>query len=101
MIGVLDVQSNRLNDFDEIDLSVLQTLANLAGTAIENAQRFAAEQRRADQFRVISEVSQQVASIFELDELLKQMASMIQEGFNYYHVGIGLIEEDEVVFAPK
>ena len=98
VIGVLDVQSNRLNDFDESDLVVLQSLANQAAIALEEARLFEAEQRRAEQFRVISEVGRRITSILDVDELLVQIARLIQEAFNYYHVGIGLIEGDEVVY---
>ncbi len=97
VIGVLDVQSERLNAFDETDLTVLQSIADQAGAAIENARLFHAEQRRAEQFRVISEVGQQIASAFNVDELVQQIARLIQKSFGYYHVGIGLVEGNEVV----
>jgi GAF domain-containing protein len=32
-----------------------------------------------------------------VDQMLNQMAKLVQEAFSYYHVGIGLIEGDEVV----
>ena len=40
VIGVLDVQSDRLNAFDETDLTVVQSLAQQLGVAIENARLF-------------------------------------------------------------
>jgi GAF domain-containing protein/HAMP domain-containing protein len=97
VLGVLDVQSDQLNAFDESDLTVLQSLAYQAGVAIENATLFEAEQRRAEQFRLISEVGQRIITILTVDELLEQMARMIKDTFDYYHVGFGLIEGDEVV----
>lgn len=98
VVGVLDAQSERLNAFDETDLEVFQSLADQAGAAIENARLFRAEQRRAEQFRVIGEVGQRIASSFiNIDDLLGQLARLIQGSFGYYHVGIGLIEGDEVV----
>lgn len=39
VIGVLNAESNRLNAFDEEDLEALQTLAELAVIAIQNARR--------------------------------------------------------------
>ncbi len=83
--------------FDQSDLAVLQSLAHQAGVAIENATLFLAEQRRAEQFRLISEVGQRIIAILTVDELLEQMARLIKETFNYYHVGFGLIEGDEVI----
>jgi len=40
LIGVLDIQSNVLDAFDEESLSVLQAIANQLAIAIENAQKF-------------------------------------------------------------
>jgi len=40
IIGVINVQSDRLDDFDESDLAVLQSLANQAAIAIENARLY-------------------------------------------------------------
>ncbi len=97
-IGVLDVQSDHLNAFDDKDMNALQSLANQAGAAIENARLYAAEQRRAEQFRVLTKVSQRITSILDIDELLAQVVRLVQRTFGYYHVEIGLIEGDELVF---
>ncbi len=97
VIGVLDVQSDQLNAFDETDLLVLQSLANLTAIAIEEARLFDAEQRRAEQFRVISEVGAQITSILTVDELLFQIVGLVRNSLGYYHTAIGLIENDELV----
>lgn len=97
-IGVLDAQSQALDDFDQTDLELLQVLANQTGIAIENARLFAVTERRAEQFRVLMKVSRQITSILDINELLKQLVQLIQRTFNYYHIEIGLIEGDEVVF---
>ena len=49
-------------------------------------------------FRILTEVSQQITSILEIDDLLTRIVRLIQQTFDYYHVGIGLIEEDKVVY---
>jgi GAF domain-containing protein len=98
VIGVLNVQSTKLDAFDESDLAVMQALADQAATAIENAQLFEAEQRRAEQFRVISEVGQRVTSIVGIDSVLRQMAELIQSAFGYDHVGIATIEDGVAVY---
>lgn len=97
-VGVLDVQSARVNAFDESDLSVLQSLAQQLGIAVENAQLFQAEQRRAEQFRIIGELGSQMSSYLEMDEVLSQTVELIQRTFDYYHVGIGLVENGDVVY---
>jgi signal transduction histidine kinase len=47
VIGVLDVESDQLDDFDETDLMVLQSLANQAAIAIENARLYEEAQQLA------------------------------------------------------
>ncbi len=49
-------------------------------------------------FRMLTEIIQQITSVLDIDELLIQVVRLIQRTFNYYHVGIGLIEGDEVVY---
>jgi nitrate/nitrite-specific signal transduction histidine kinase len=97
VIGVLDVQSDRLHAFDESDLTVLQSLASQAAIAIENARLFNAEQRRAEQFRVISEVGRHMTSILDIDALLEEIVTLIRETFGYYLVDIALVENDNLV----
>jgi nitrate/nitrite-specific signal transduction histidine kinase len=97
VIGILDVQSERLNAFDSSDLTVVESLANQAAIAIENARLFDAEQRRAEQFRVMSEVGQHMTSILDVDQLLTEIVSLIRDAFGYYLVDVALIESDELV----
>jgi len=97
VIGVLDVQSEQLNAFDESDMTVVQSLANQAAIAIENARLFDAEQRRAEQFRVMSEVGQRMTSILDVDQLLTEIVSLIRDAFGYYLVDIALIEGDDLI----
>ena len=49
-------------------------------------------------FRILTEISEQITSVLDIDELLTRVVRLIQQTFNYYHVGIGLIEGDEVVY---
>ena len=51
-------------------------------------------------FRILTEVSQQITSILEINDLLTRIVRLIQQTFGYYHVGIGLIEEDEDFATP-
>ncbi|MBN1250209.1 MAG: GAF domain-containing sensor histidine kinase, partial [Anaerolineae bacterium] len=47
VMGVLDIQSNQLNAFDESDLLVVQSLAHQAAIAIENARLYEQASRLA------------------------------------------------------
>jgi signal transduction histidine kinase len=98
VIGVLDIQSDQLNDFDTTDLDFMQALANQTGIAIENARLYSTAQHRAEQFRVLTEVGQRITSILDINELLKLLVQLIHQTFHYYHIEIGLVEGGEVVY---
>ncbi|MBN1180517.1 MAG: GAF domain-containing protein [Anaerolineae bacterium] len=95
---VLVGQQERKGEFVQSDMDLLVAFANQAATAIENVRLFDAEQRRAEQFRVITEVGRQITSMLDIDEALVQLVRLIREAFRYYHVAIGLLEGDTVVY---
>ena len=97
IIGVLDAQSQQPDDFNQADLELMQAVASQTGIAMENARLFSQTERRAEQFRVLTEVSQHIISLTSVDELLGNIARTVKESFGYSHVGIGLVEGNEVV----
>jgi GAF domain-containing protein len=98
VIGVLNVESDQVDAFDNSDVMVLQSLADQAAIAIDNARFLEAEQRRADQFRILAEAGRRMTLTLEIREVLQQMVRLVQQSLGYYHVAIGLIEGDEVVY---
>ncbi|HEX5809200.1 MAG TPA: GAF domain-containing sensor histidine kinase, partial [Anaerolineales bacterium] len=96
--GILSVQNlDRENAFDQSDVHLLQTFAASMSIALENARLFSQAERRAEQFRVLTEVSQHLISLTALDELLGNIVRTVKEAFGYLNVGIGLVEGNEVV----
>jgi signal transduction histidine kinase len=98
VFGIFSVCFSEPHAFGRDEVRLFLALAERAARAIENAQLFVAEQRRAEQFRVISEVGRRITSIQPVDELLEQMARLIREAFGYYLVVIGLVEGDKLIF---
>ncbi len=49
-------------------------------------------------FQILTEVTQQITSILDINELFVQVVRLIQRTFDYYHVGIGVVEGDAVVY---
>jgi PAS domain S-box-containing protein len=93
LLGVLDVQSDRVAAFGEDDLGALTTLAGQIAVAIGNAQLFEAEQKRATQLAVVNRVARQAASILDPDQLLQKIVTAIQQGFDYHNVALFLLDE--------
>lgn len=64
---------------------------------IQREQQLTGEALRIEQLRLLAEVSRRITSILDVDELLDQVARLIQETFDYYLVEFGLIEGDQVI----
>jgi signal transduction histidine kinase len=95
VIGVLDVQSDRLNAFDESDLVMLQALANQAAIAIENARLFDERERRIDEMAVLNEVGRAISSTLQLDELLDLIYHQVGQVMDATNLYIALYDKDE------
>jgi serine phosphatase RsbU (regulator of sigma subunit)/putative methionine-R-sulfoxide reductase with GAF domain len=88
VLGVLDIQSDRLNAFHPNDLLVLRALADNIAIAFDGARLYTALQKRAEQLSLASEVSADITSILDLDELLNRVVTLIQDrlGYPYVHL---------------
>ncbi len=98
VLGTLFVTTHESREFPPQEVQLLASIGGQIGVAIENGRFFEAEQRRAEQFRVIAEVGRRIALILDIDEVFEQVVTLVQEAFDYYHVSIGLVEDDEVVY---
>ncbi len=96
--GLFLVGYTRPHRFDEDEQRLFAALAQRSALAIQNARYFGAEHRRAEQFQVLVEIGQRISTFMDVDELLQQVVTVVQQTFGYYHVGIGLVEGDEVVY---
>ncbi|MBI3764686.1 MAG: hypothetical protein HY260_22835 [Chloroflexi bacterium] len=56
------------------------------------AERTATLERRSVQLRVASDVARAIASVQDLDQLLASVTRLISERFDFYHVGIFLLD---------
>ena len=86
---------------DEIGILVdafNQMTAQLRGSITDLEQRVAERthdlEEQSNRLRVAAEISQRSLSVKHLDELLDQSARLILERFNYYHVGVFLMDAE-------
>ncbi len=98
VLGTLFMVRRESGSLSPPNSDLLASIGNQIGVAIDNAHLFAAEQSRAEQFQLITEVSHHFTSILEIDDVLAEVVRLIQQTYGYYHVAIGLIEGDEVVY---
>jgi PAS domain S-box-containing protein len=70
VIGVLDVQSSKLNAFSDGDVRLLTTLSSQLSAVIENSRLFAEAQQRVRELTSLMQVSQALNEAKDLDTVL-------------------------------
>lgn len=100
VIGVLNLESSRLNEYTEEHLRILNSFASLSAIAIRNAMLFEEIKKRAEEMRVLNEISSVSISTLDLRKLYKILSEKIMKIFNVdtYYLAICDIERDEVSF---
>ncbi len=74
ILGVLDVQSERVDAFEESDLFVLQSLGDQVAIAIENARLYTmtdqALAKRLEELAIMQEIDRQLNAILDYDRVM-------------------------------
>jgi GAF domain-containing protein len=71
VLGVLDVQSDRINAFSEEDANIQNTLASQVATALQNARSFSQAQRQAERETMLNVISQKIQSATTVEAVLQ------------------------------
>ena len=78
VLGVITVQSYTTEDvYDEGHLDLLSSIAAQAAISIQNARLYEAEQRRAEEFRALTDASRIISSVLEKEQLLQALYEQI------------------------
>ena len=97
VVGVLDLQSDRLDYFTKETIELLTLFSTQASIALQNARLYSLERQRARQLEAINTIAQQTTAVMELEDLLARVCSVIQHAFQVPHVSLLLREDNELV----
>lgn len=92
------VERARLKEVNDVNHELADLTINLERrveertTEIEQANKQLL--RRATQLQTITELSESIAQVQDLGELLPSITRLISERFGFYHVGVFLVDED-------
>lgn len=99
VLGVLDVQSDRLDAYTENDVFVLQTLANLVAIALGNARSFEQAQQRVAELMALRQVSLLLISETNLSKVLETIAASALQLVGASEIEIHLYDARRDTFA--
>jgi phosphoserine phosphatase RsbU/P len=94
VIGALAFGTSSNHTYSEINVALAQLLGLTVGTSLKNTATFDDARKRISQIELINEVTGQMASMLQLEQLLNGAAWSIQKTFNYFDVTIFLIAEN-------
>ncbi|NTU84284.1 MAG: SpoIIE family protein phosphatase, partial [Chloroflexales bacterium] len=70
VVGVLDVQSDEVDDFDADDMFVIRTLADQIAVAIDSANSYRAQQEEAWTLNALLQVAENIGRAASIDDLI-------------------------------
>jgi len=101
VVGVLDIQSRHLDYFTRDQQNILSVLANRLAIAIENARLFQQVRTQAETLLVLNEVSREISSILDVEEVLRSAAELVKRVIDYQILSLMLFDEQQQVFRHR
>ncbi|PWU01006.1 MAG: serine/threonine protein phosphatase [Terriglobia bacterium] len=94
LVGVIDLQSTRVDAYTEYDRALLRLIAGRVSIAIENARLYRRVERQNRTLKTLANISREFSSILNLNELLGKIASTMRDLINYDAFSILLVDHD-------
>src|SRR5438477_4524525 len=100
-VGVLDIQSNHPDYFTKDQQSILTSLGSRLAVAIENARLYERANTQASTLLLLNEVSREMSSILDVEELLRRAAEQVKRVIDYQILSIMLYDEEQKIFRHR
>jgi sigma-B regulation protein RsbU (phosphoserine phosphatase) len=100
-VGVLDIQSQHPDYFTKEQQKILTLLASRLAVAIENARLFQKVRAQAESLLVLNEVSREISSILDVEEVLRRAAELVKQVIDYQILSILLYDEEQHIFRHR
>ncbi|MBZ5726623.1 MAG: SpoIIE family protein phosphatase [Acidobacteriia bacterium] len=101
LVGVIDLQSTRVNAYTEYDRALLRLIAGRVSIAIDNARLYRRVERQNRTLKTLANISREFSSILDLNELLSTIASTMRELIDYDAFSILLVDREASVLRHQ
>src|SRR5690242_10654195 len=101
VIGVLDLESEALGSFTTEHQRLLELVASRMSIAIENARLYTRVSRQAQTLTVMNEISREITSILDLDDLLERIGQLLKRVVDFQMFSILLWNERTQKFEHR
>ncbi len=95
VIGVMDLEARERGYFKEEHARVLSLIASRIAVSIENARLYTRIVRQANTLALLNDISRDLTSILNLDQLLKRVGDLLSKVIDYQMFSILLLDESK------
>jgi sigma-B regulation protein RsbU (phosphoserine phosphatase) len=101
VIGVIDVEADQPGAFNDEHKRLLTLFASRIAIGIENARLYTRVSRQARQLALLTEISRELTSILNVDQLLKRIADLLTRLIDYQMFSILLLDPTGTVLQHR
>ncbi|MBS1823596.1 MAG: GAF domain-containing protein [Acidobacteria bacterium] len=101
VIGVLDLESETVGFFTTEHQRLLEMVASRMAIAVENARLYTRVSRQAQTLTVLNEISREITSILDLDDLLERIGQLLKRVIDFQMFTILLWSERTQQFVHR
>ena len=101
VIGVIDIQASKEQYFTDEHSRILTLVASRIATAIENARLYTRVARQAQTLTVLNEISRELTSILNVDQLFKRIGELLTRVIEYQMFSILLLDEEQAMLVHR
>ncbi len=101
VVGILDLESEQLAAFTPDQQRLLELVASRMSIAIENARLYTRLARQAQTLSVLNEISRELTSILDLDDLLQRIGVLLKRVVDFQLFTILLWSESRQAFVHR
>ena len=83
VVGVIDIQSEIPGFFTHEHQRLLELVASRMSVAVENARLYTRVSRQAETLTVLGEISREITSILDLDDLLERIGQLLKRVIDF------------------
>ena len=95
VIGVMDLEAREPGYFKEEHARVLSLIGSRIAVSIENARLYTRIVRQAGTLALLNEISRELTSILNVDQLLKRVGDLLLKIIDYQMFSILLLDEEK------
>lgn len=95
VIGVINVESERLGAFDQHTLRLLSIVANQAATALENSRLYAQARQKISDLTALYEIGLEITSTLGVDQVLERIVDIVVARLKPFYCGFYQLRDEE------